>query len=191
MNIGKPLLTACMTAVAVTLLFTWLPHAAWQHTANPGEVAVFHATPAVRLTNSNLVDVLIAIQLNERLSKAEWSNGILSVDMRVSASGGRPSLWFADVEKLVRVSFLQLENVKRVLIRIVEEKPDGAALLAAVDVRKTDDWLIQEMDRLAQSDPVHDELWRKRLRVSFTSAWEERFGPVSGFTVKPASISQL
>lgn len=191
MNIGKPLLTACVTAVAVTLLFTWVPHAAWQQKANSREVAVFHSTPAVRLTNSNLVDVLIAIQLNERLNKAEWSNGILSVDMRVSTSTGRPSVWFTDVEKLVRVSFMQLENVKRVLIRIIEVSQGGDALLAAVDVRKTDDWLIQEMDRLSQADPVHDELWRKRLRVSFTSAWEERLGPISGFTVKPSFHSQL
>jgi hypothetical protein len=189
-KIGKPLLTACVIALAVTLILTWLPHLASKRSADGHEIAVFRTTPAVRLTNSNLVDVLIAAQLNERMNKAEWSNGILSVDMRVSASKGRPTVWFADVEKLVRVSFLQLENVKRVLIRMVEERQDGEALLAAVDVRKTDEWLIHEMDGLAQADPVHDELWRKRLRVSFTSAWEDRFGPVSGFTVKPSSISQ-
>jgi hypothetical protein len=161
-----------------------------KRSANDHDIAVFRATPAVKLTNSNLVDVLVAISLNERLNKAEWSNGILSVDLRVSTREGRPAVWFDDVEKLVRVSFLQLENVKRVLIRIVEEKQNGEALLAAVDVRKTDEWLIHELNGLADADPVHDELWRNRLRVSFTSAWEERFGPVSGFTVKPSSISQ-
>ncbi|WP_053376667.1 hypothetical protein [Paenibacillus sp. FJAT-27812] len=190
MNIGKPLLTACVSVLAVTLFLTWLPHMASKRSANDHDIAVFRASPAVRLTNSNLVDVLVAISLSERLNKAEWSNGILSVDLRVSTSKGRPTVWFADVEKLVRVSFLQLENVKRVLIRIVEEKESGEALLAAVDVRKTDEWLIHELNGLAEADPVHDELWRNRLRVSFTSAWEERFGPVSGFTVKPSSISQ-
>ncbi|OBZ17795.1 hypothetical protein [Bacillus sp. FJAT-26390] len=190
MKIGKPLLTACVSVLAVTLLLTWLPHMASKRSANDHDIAVFRASPAVRLTNSNLVDVLVAISLSERLNKAEWSNGILSVDLRVSTSKGRPAVWFADVEKLVRVSFLQLENVKRVLIRIVEEKESGEALLAAVDVRKTDEWLIHELNGLAEADPVHDELWRNRLRVSFTSAWEERFGPVSGFTVKPSSISQ-
>lgn len=190
MNIGKPLLTACVTALAATLLFTWLPHAGWQNSANRGDVAVFRTTPVVRLSNNNLVDVLIATQLHERLNKAEWNNGVLSIDMRVSTIEGRPAIWFSDVEKLIRVSFIQLENVKRILIRIIEEQTEGDALLAAVDVRKTDDWLIAELEHLAQADPVHDELWRKRLRVSFTSAWEKRFGPVSGFTVKPSSISQ-
>jgi len=190
-NIGKPLLTACVTALAATLLFTWLPHAGWQHSANRGDVAVFRTTPVVRLSNNNLVDVLIATQLHERLNKAEWNNGILSIDMRVSTSEGRPAIWFSDVEKLIRVSFIQLENVKRILIRIIEVQSEGDVMLAAVDVRKTDDWLISELDQLAQADPVHDDLWRKRLRVSFTSAWEKSFGPVSGFTVKPSSISQL
>ncbi|WP_138753492.1 hypothetical protein [Paenibacillus sinopodophylli] len=191
MNIGRPLLSACAAALAVTLLFTWLPHGAWQQENARGEVAVFRAITAARLTNSNLVDVLVAIQLNERLDKADWSNGILSLEMRVDSSAGRPADWFADVEKLVRVSFLQLENVKRVLIRMIEKQPDGTtALLAAVDVRKTDEWLINEMQHLSEADPIHNELWRKRLRVSFTSAWEKRLGPVAGFTVKPSFISQ-
>ncbi|CAM3970025.1 hypothetical protein L1N85_04035 [Paenibacillus alkaliterrae] len=187
----KPLLTACLAAFAVTLLWSALPFAAWQKPPGHSEVAVFKATPALRLTNRNLVDVLIAVQLNERLSNAQWSNGVLSIDMKVRPGVGRPSAWFSDIEKLVRVSFLQLENVKRVLIRIVEERPESKVLLAAVDVRKSDSWLLHDMDALAYADPVHDVLWRERLRVSFTSAWEERFGQISGFSVKPASISQF
>lgn len=186
MRIAKPLLTACIAALAVTLLFTWLPHSVRQHSSKPGEIAVFRTTPAVRLSNSNLVDVLVGIELSERLDKAEWSSSVLSVDMRVQAGEGRPAVWFADVEKLIRVSFVQLENVKRVLIRIVEDRPDGTALLAAVDVRKSDSWLLSDMDALAHADPVHDELWRKRMRVSFTSAWDDRFGKVSGYSAQPA-----
>ncbi|WP_028610525.1 hypothetical protein [Paenibacillus harenae] len=186
MNIAKSLLAACITAVAATLIWGMLPMAGWQTPSQRKDVAVFKSAPAVRLTNTNLVDVLISAQLNERLDKVEWSSGVFSVDMKVNRNEGRPSVWFADIEKLIRVSFHQLENVKRVLIRLVEERPDEAVLLLAVDVRKTDSWLHHDMAELALADPVHDELWRKRLRVSFTSAWEERFGPVTGFTVKPA-----
>ncbi|WP_141501043.1 hypothetical protein [Paenibacillus luteus] len=190
MKIGKPLLTSCMFALVVTLMMIWLPHAAWQRIGKHDDVAVFRAVPAVRLTNSNMVDVLISIQLIERLKKIEWHNGILSVDIKVSTNSGRPIIWFGDVAKLVRVSFLQLENVGRVLVRFVEERPDGEVLLAAVDVRKTDEWLISDMNQLSQADPVHDELWRNRLRVSFTTAWEERFGKAEGFSVKPSSNLQ-
>ncbi|NIK77580.1 hypothetical protein FHS15_002716 [Paenibacillus castaneae] len=191
MKIIKPLLTACIAVLAVTLLLSWLPQVATQQKSKKGDVAVFRATPAVRLTNDNLVDVLVAIQLNERVNKAEWSNGILSVVIKVNAEKGRPSIWFNDVEKLVRVSFVQLDNVKRVLIRIVEERSGEFLLLAAVDVRKTDSWLANELDLLAHADAIHDELWRKRLRISFTSTWEEQFGKVSGYTVKPSSISEF
>jgi len=190
MKVAKPLLAACLTALAVIWIWGMLPLADWQHPSKRNEVAVFRPAPVVKLTNNNLVDVLIGVQLNERLDKAEWNSGVLSVDMKVNAKEGRPSVWFNDAEKLIRVSFLQLENVKRVLIRIIEEREDGSALLAAVDVRKTDSWLIHEMDTLAHADPVHDELWRSRLRVSFTSEWEEIFGPVAGFSVKPAASTQ-
>lgn len=188
MRIGKPLLTACVAVFAAILILSWLPHAAWQNTSTRNEVAVFRSTPAVRLTNSNLVDVLVGIQLKERVDRVEWNNAILSIDMKVNTLDGRPSLWFADIEKLLRVAFLQLENVKRVLIRMLEDRSEGTVLLAAVDVRKTDSWLISDMDVLKHADPVHDELWRKRLRVNFTSAWEDRFGPITGFSIKPVSI---
>ncbi|MBD2869651.1 hypothetical protein [Paenibacillus arenilitoris] len=187
MKVAKPLLAACLTAIAVMLIWGMLPLSDWEHPARQSEVAVFRSTPAVKLTNNNLVDVLIGAQLNERLEKAEWRSGVLSVDMKVNAKEGRPSAWFGDAAKLIRVSFAQLENVRRVLIRIVEEREEGSVLLAAVDVRKTDGWLIREMDELAHADPVHDELWRSRLRVSFTSAWEALFGPPAGFSVHPAA----
>ncbi|WP_424766074.1 hypothetical protein [Paenibacillus sp. sgz302251] len=186
MKIIKPWMTAWAAVLAVLLLLSWLPDKSRQHPSNGSEVAVFQTTPAVRVTNNNLVDVLIAAKLNERLNKAEWGSGVLSVEIMVNAANGRPSAWFQDVQKLVRTSFLQLQNVKRVLIRIVDEEPEGSSLLAAVDVRKSDSWLLQDMDALVHADPVHDVLWRERLRVSFTSAWEERFGPVSGFSANQA-----
>ncbi|MGO4373454.1 hypothetical protein [Paenibacillus sp. 2TAB19] len=186
MRISKPLLTACLATIALTLLFSALPHHIWKTAKERGEVAVFHPAPVARLSNQNLVDVLISAQLNERIKKADWHNAILSIDLKVNAEEGRPASWFSDVEKLLRVSFLQLENVKRVLVRIVEDTPQEPRLLAAVDVRKTDSWLDTELDALRYADPVHDERWRKRLRVSFTAAWEERLGRVSSYSVERA-----
>lgn len=183
MRIGKPLLTAGLAALLLTVLFSPLPHRIWISDNGGKDIAVFHTAPAVRLTNANLVDVIVGAQLNERVKKAVWSNAILSVDIKVDPEKGRPASWFADVEKLLRVSFLQLENVKRVLIKINED--DGERrLLAAVDVRKTDSWLASELQLLRYADPVHDELWRNRLRVSFTSAWVEKLGRVDGYSTE-------
>ncbi|MDQ0058197.1 hypothetical protein [Paenibacillus harenae] len=186
MRISKPLLTACLATIALTLLFSALPHQIWKSNNGREEVAVFRPAPVVRLSNQNLVDVLISAQLSERIKKADWHNAILSIDLKVDTEEGRPTAWFADVERLLRVSFLQLENVRRVLVRIVEDREEQPRLLAAVDVRKTDDWLDAELDLLRHADPVHDELWRNRLRVSFTAAWEERFGRVSSYSAERA-----
>lgn len=186
MRFSKPLLTACLATIALTLLFSALPHQIWKTNNGREEVAVFHPAPVVRLSNQNLVDVLISAQLSERIKKADWHNAILSIDLKVDAEEGHPAAWFADVERLLRISFLQLENVRRVLVRIVEDRGEQPRLLAAVDVRKTDSWLDTELDLLRYADPVHDELWRNRLRVSLTAAWEERFGRVSSYSAERA-----
>lgn len=191
MRIGKPWLTAGLFALAITLSVVWLPYHYWQTSNNHEEVAVFQPESVVRLTNSNLVDVLIGIRLHERISKAEWSSSVLSIELRVNPGKGRPEAWFKDVEKLIFESFSRLQNVKRMLIRIVETREAGGRLLAAVDVRSTDDWLREDMDMLKYANIVHDELWRERLRISFTSAWGERFGPVKGYSVQKARETML
>ncbi|MCA0754421.1 hypothetical protein KP806_05120 [Paenibacillus sp. N4] len=190
MKYAKPMFAALLAVLAVTILLSVLPNAGLHTRPGKGDVAVFKVTPAIRLTNRNLVDVLISMQLDERLNHTVWSNGVLSVDMSVNPASGRPAAWFADIEKMLRVSFLQLENVKRVLIRIVEERKDGKVLLAAIDVRKTDSWLLYDMDALKNADPIHDTKWRERLRISLTAAWEEHFGRASGFSVKPSTLRE-
>ena len=189
MRAGKPLLTACLSALAITLLLTLLPHATRHSKAIHSDIDVFQVESVARLTTDNLVDVLIQIPLNERIGKVDWSSGVLTVELRVQPETGRPASWFQDVEKLIVVAFDQLNNVKRVLIRIAENEVDGGRLMAAVDVRRTDSWLQQDLNLLKNANAVHNELWRQRLRLSFTSVWEERIGPVSGFTVKPARDS--
>ncbi len=187
MKLAKPLLLACVITIGATLLLSLLPYLSSGGAQHAREIAVFHAEPINRLTNSNMVDALVAAKLHERLHHVEWRGGVLAVTIRVGPEGGPPSGWFADIAKLVRLSFEQLGNVKRLLVRIAEEQPAGSVrLLAAADVRKTDSWLQRDMELLERADPVHDEQWRERLRVSFTAAWEERFGQVSGFTARPA-----
>ena len=181
MNIGRALSLACLASVVILLSIGWLPGTMWRNSDSRNEVAVFQNAPIEHLTNSNLVDMLIGVKLKERIGKAEWRNAVLSVELRVDPVAGRPVNWFKDIERLIDAGFNQLDNVKRVLIRIAELETEGGRLLAAIDVRSTDSWLQADLNRLADADPVHDEIWKSRLRFSHTSAWEERFGKISGF----------
>jgi len=185
MRYAKMIAAACAGVLALTLLFTWLPRLADNRNGEYREVAVYRAAPIARMTSSNLVDVFVGISLHEPLRSVKWNGSILTVTFSVDGENDRPPDWFEDVEKLLRASFLQLENVKRVLIRFVEDEPQKGTLLLAVDVRKTDGWLYEDFEELKDSDPVHDERWRGRLRLSFTAAWEERFGPSSSYSVSP------
>jgi len=148
-------------------------------------VEVFEQLPYSKLSNHNIVEVMLGIQLSSKLGKVEWQNATLLVELRVDPLHGRPEAWFHDVDKLIELSYVQLSNVKRVLIRLIEMEKTGGRLMAAIDVRSSDEWLADEIAFLKYSDPVHEEIWRQRLRISFTSAWEERFGPVTGYTSLP------
>ncbi|WP_042162568.1 hypothetical protein [Paenibacillus gorillae] len=183
MRMAKPYLAGLLAALAVTLVLAWLPHL---HKETGRDVSVFHPTPATKLTNSNLVDAMVGLQLSGQLAKVEWKHTILSVEMKLPDAAGQSQRWAEDMEKLIRLSFLQMDNVSRILLRYVEGNEQGTSrLLFAIDVRKGDNWLLDEIDQLSQADPIHDERWRERLRISFTSAWEQRFGPAESYTAVP------
>lgn len=185
MRFVKLMLSLCIPVLALTLLLSWLPTLAINDHDGSKEVAIYQPAPVVRLTSSNLVDVFASVSWNEELKSVKWNGSILTVSFKVDGQKGRPSAWFADVERLLRTSFLQLENVKRVLIRIVDDQTPSGNLLLAIDVRKTDEWLYDNFEGLKDSDPIHDERWRSRLRISFASAWEQRFGAPPSYSARP------
>ncbi|WP_147384494.1 hypothetical protein [Paenibacillus sp. 1011MAR3C5] len=181
---GIRITAACAVTLAITIGAAWLPQAMIKSRDGGGEVAVFRGTPIEHLTNTNIVDALVGVDLHERLGHVEWGNSVLTLELVVPSDSGRPEHWFDDVERLIGVSYKQLNNVKRLLIRIVESDGKKKRLLAAVDVREGDAWLFGELGELRDSDPVHDEVWRQRLRLSFTSAWMDRFGKPEGYSAR-------
>lgn len=191
MRAGSRIAAACAVTLVITIGAAWLPNALMKARDSRSEIAVFRGAPVDHLTNMNIVDALVGVELHERLGHVEWSNSVLSLELVVPSNGGRPERWFDDVERLIGLSYQQLDNVKRLLIRIVESNGKKNRLLAAVDVREGDAWLFGDMSELRHSDPVHDEIWRQRLRLSFTSAWMDRFGKPEGYSarsVQPGSL---
>ncbi|REK77257.1 hypothetical protein [Paenibacillus paeoniae] len=184
MRIDRSIVIACAVTLVITIGGAWLPHTMMKTRDSGGEVAVFRGAPIEHLTNSNIVDALVGVDLRERLGHVEWMNAVLTLELVVPSEGGRPEQWFDDVETLIGVSYKQLDNVNRLLIRIVQSDGDRRRLLAAVDVRRGDAWLSSEWGELRHSDPVHDELWRQRLRLSFTSEWWDRFGKPEGYSAR-------
>lgn len=180
-RIAKSLAAACLAALAVTAALAWIPNLLQKEADARHFVAAFREMPMNAITNENLVDILSEVELRERLGKVKWHISVLTVDIVVSNQGGRPEALFSDMAKLIRLSYKRLTNVDRLLIRFMEHSGGEQHILAAVDVRQQDGWLANEVIP-AYIDPVHDMKWRKRLRLSFTTAWVQRYGPVQGYS---------
>ncbi|MCU6708363.1 hypothetical protein M6D81_06510 [Paenibacillus sp. J5C_2022] len=185
MRIAKSLAAACLAALAVTAALAWIPDLLQKQAVARHPVAVFREMPLNRITNENVVDILSGVELRERLGKVKWSSSVLTVDIVASSQGGRPEALFSDMAKLIRLSYKRLTNVDRLLIRFTVRSGGEQRIMAAVDVRQQDGWLANESIP-AYIDPIHDVKWRNRLRLSFTSAWVQRYGPVEGYSADSA-----
>ncbi|MCM3627451.1 hypothetical protein M3194_08740 [Paenibacillus glycanilyticus] len=183
----KAYLTALGAALAVTAVIGLLPHSGIGPGKGRGEVAVFRPSEMKRLTSSNLVDAVIGLQLTGSVGKVGWNQAVLTVEMRADAEM-QAERWYRDMEKLIRLSFTQMENVNRLLIRYVDSKENSRMLFAA-DIRRTDSWLMDNLNELSDADPLHDEQWRKRLRIAYTSFLEERLGPIDTYSTAPLPSS--
>ncbi|GKU79547.1 hypothetical protein [Paenibacillus sp. L3-i20] len=188
MRVRKSIVTAYALTLVITIGLVWVIGTLSKNEEERNNIVVFKSSSIDHLTTSNLVDVLLAIPFKEKIGHVEWSNSRLSLELLVAADGGRPETWFNDVKKLINVSFVQLDNVNRLLVRIVERDEDGKRLLAAIDVRQSDEWLVRELKTLDYANPAYDETWRKRLRLSFTKAWMTRFGNAQGYSAQSSHM---
>ncbi|QAY66167.1 hypothetical protein [Paenibacillus protaetiae] len=170
-RLWKRFAAAAAAVAAVIAVLSWLPGTVNHQPAFQEEIPVFRVETIKRLTNTNMVDALIALQLNSRLSSVKWSNSVLSLELLVDSDPNEQTLWFQDMDKLVRFAFSQTDNVNRILLRYMDRTSEsGRTLLFGSDVRRSDSWLQTERDKLP-ANPLQDELWRQRLRISLSPAW--------------------
>jgi hypothetical protein len=165
------------------------------HTAAP---VLRDMTPALaaekRLTNTNLVDWLLTLSLHAKLKHVAWSSTTLSIDLMIPDNEPLDDeavrALMKDAEQIWQMSFLQLSNVDRVLLRIGELPQSTATgmfersqsqnrssyrLLLAADVRRTDRWVgLGEEGWHGIEDAETDSYWRNRLRMSFTQLWQSK-----------------
>lgn len=145
-----------------------------------------------RLSSNTLVDWLMTLSLHSKLKKVGWSSSTLSLDLIIPADEPLDDeavrTLMKDAEQIWQLSFLQLSNVERVLLRIGEspqvvekgmfEHTQGQIsyrLLLAADVRRTDRWVaLGEEGWHGIEDAETDPYWRNRLRLSFTPLWQSK-----------------
>ncbi|MFC5650817.1 hypothetical protein ACFPYJ_17210 [Paenibacillus solisilvae] len=172
MSIRKRLLFTLAITLAITVSLSLLPHSFQATPAPNGDVAVFRTITVKRLSSDNLVDSMIGLQLTLQLKRVVWKQAVLSVDLSVEEFGNNTKVWMGDLERLLVLSFIKAENVNRILVRFVgpdSQKAEGAdgadRVIAAADVRRTDQWLATDLSKLGDSDPFQEIIWKQRLRL--------------------------
>jgi len=187
MNRGKSVLMAAGITLAVTVLLSLVPQ--WNRdtvgSRHGRDVSVFQIAPVKRITSDNLVDSMVSLQLKLPIRRVDWQRAVLSVDLAVEDEGEQAQQWMDDLERLLRLSLIQADNINRVLVRFVMPAPASqpedalqapaaairaSRLVAAVDVRRADSWLVEELPLLSRIDPVSDIVWRERLRMTFSGS---------------------
>ncbi|MWC28463.1 hypothetical protein [Paenibacillus sp. MMS18-CY102] len=189
MRIGLSLLAAGLMTTVITVMLI----SAHPRDAAPVMRHISTVTPEAgkRLTNGTLVDFVVATPLDTKLKRANWTASTLSLDFVLPSSrvldDHNVSQMLHDVEAVIRLAFLELENVNRVLIRFGEspqadaeaglyanpENESSYRLLMASDVRRTDRWIAEEQSKwVGMGSADSDSLWKSRLRLSFTPLWE-------------------
>ncbi len=184
MHTLKGMAAAAAIAGAAAFAAFLLPHGG---DAGMQDIAVFQPERVTRLSQDNLVDALVAQSFAEPIKRTDLKGNVLAIDFAIRAETGTSVTIVNDLKKLVRLSFYQVSNVDRLLVRYVEEKQDAARiggadgfkLLLAADVRRTDQWLGGSAEEISAADPLRDPVWRQRLRLSVTSGWTDRFGPLA------------
>ncbi|REE94272.1 hypothetical protein A8990_10163 [Paenibacillus taihuensis] len=169
----RRLLLACSITLSLTLLLSVFPMLIQRSAESKGDVSVFHPVPVKRLNSDVIVDTMLSLGLSLQVKSVGWKGSVLSVDLSTDGYGQAEDVWIADLQRLLEFSFVQADNVSRLLVRFVtpvrqagESDETKLQLIAASDVRKTDSWLSTDLSKLKGEESFFDENWRKRLRLS-------------------------
>lgn len=187
MSVWRAIYAASAVTLIVTIMISVLPRIEVRESAGRSDQAVFRSSPLTGLSSNNLVDSIVSLKLQLKPIKVDWRGAVLSVDLSVEQAEDDAEAWANDMQRLLHMAFLQASNVKRVLIRYMEPMREDALrgldggnraaamrLLAAADVRRSDDWLLTELDHLSDGNPFTDPVWRGRLRLSFSDFGSSR-----------------
>lgn len=127
------------------------------------------------LSDENLVDGLVALQLPVPLSKVDLGEEILSVDLKIAEDQFDKSQIYSAMAELISFAFERTTNVDQLLLRIVaEDRWLGTRyLLLAADVHR-DEWPQRALELLRNTgdEELPDDLlsW---FHITRTNLWRQ------------------
>lgn len=82
----------------------------------------------IHLTDHNLVDFISQVQMQNRISRVDWTEPVLIIDLKWPEEAARSTL-YDDYAQLLSNAFVQTKNVDRLFIRALEWREDDRSEL--------------------------------------------------------------
>lgn len=138
------------------------------------ETPVFRADDALALTDRNLVDLFAKSPLHLDIAHVEWSNAILSVDLKAKPNEPAADVIYDDLYELARLGFSGTQNVSQLLVRVMEQPEAAAAvpqLLLAMDAKRSD---LTGGDPALRGKGTKEQFLSSHFSLTYTHKWLDR-----------------
>ncbi|MNE45229.1 hypothetical protein D3C80_1395040 [compost metagenome] len=167
--------TLLITLGSVVLLMLFSKLDSFQPNWNRSHV-VFAETKPIQLSDNNLVNEFIQLDLPLRLSKVEINGPILSVDLKVTDYEWSKAEMYKGMAEIISFAFEGTSNIDQLLLRLVAEDRwvGGKYLLLAADVRRGG-WPSSALNELKNTEDKDLSLELKNwFRVTESRLWKKR-----------------
>lgn len=140
-------------------------------------VSAFQPHSSTELSDENLVDGLRALPLGLRIGQADWDNGALYLDMRITEEPLSVETLYKDLATILSFSFEDKMNVNRLFLRFEAVDPwsQSRYLILAANARRSE-WDHGMLDELSQlrNEPFSERLVQG-LHLTLTNLWKKQF----------------
>lgn len=140
-------------------------------------VSAFQPQSDAELSDANLVDGLRALPLGLRIGQADWDNGALYLDLRITGEPLSIETIYKDLATILSFTFEDKDNVTRLFLRFEAVDPwsQSRYLVLAANARR-DEWDHGMLDELKQlkNEPFSERLVQG-LHLTLTNLWKKQF----------------
>ncbi|OAB44274.1 hypothetical protein [Paenibacillus glacialis] len=142
-----------------------------------GIVTVFDSHPSTTLSDENLVDTLHSRPFTLPISKVDWKNSTLVLDLKVVTPDSTITDIYENMAEAISFSFESTSNVNRLMLRLVAEDKwvNTRHLLLAADISRQA-WNEESTHELRNNGeaPLPDHL-KQTFRMTETKLWLNQF----------------
>lgn len=171
MKIGARLAGVVVLSVAIAWGLSWLPGFS-PEPANP----VFSPDLEGRLTETNMVDALVALPLDLHIAKADFRQSVLSVDLFLPQGVSGERFVYHDLLELSRFSWKRTGNVDRLLVRVIlggGADRQNKELLLAMEAKRSQAQPDSAPSESATVPEIRSYL-ENRYHFSYTVRWKQQ-----------------